>query len=354
MNAVGIGFAGVGFMGQVAHLRNYAHRQDCRVVAIAEPRADLAQQVAAEFGVSKIYRSHLELAADPDVQGVVASQPHLRNGLIAIPLLRAGKHVFIEKPMAGSTEEAEQIQRAADAAGVHVMVGVMKRYDTSVQLARGRLQELFASGELGALRRIRAFCFGGDWIQDAIPPITTTEIVPDDPAFSPIYPAWMDADQARQYQSYLNIMAHTINLLRCLYPKPLTVQTALAQNNNRLLHTALLSAEDGVLVEVAGGSVRAHAWQEETHFIFERGWLKLFTPSPLNRQARGSVEVYQYSDQKQAKREEMLPPIDWAFRRQADHFIECVRTGAEPLSSGRDTLHDMRLMEEIFRKMILY
>jgi predicted dehydrogenase len=36
MNAVGIGFAGVGFMGQVAHLRNYANRQDCHVVAIAE------------------------------------------------------------------------------------------------------------------------------------------------------------------------------------------------------------------------------------------------------------------------------------------------------------------------------
>ena len=80
----------------------------------------------------------------------------------------------------------------------------------------------------------------------------------------------MDADQARQYQSYLNIMAHTINLLRYLYPRPLAVQAVLAQNNNRLLHTALLSGEDSVIVEVAGGSVRAHTWQEETHFTFER------------------------------------------------------------------------------------
>jgi predicted dehydrogenase len=353
MNPVSIGFAGVGFMGQVAHLRNYARRQDCRVVAIAEPRSELAQRVAAEFDIPRVYHSHLDLAADPEVQGVVASQPHLHNGHIAIPLLHAGKHVFIEKPMAGSTDEAERIARTAEAAGVHVMVGLMKRYDTSVLVARERLTEFYASGELGALRRIRAFCFGGDWIQDAILPLSTAEIVPSDPSFTPVYPTWMDFDQARQFQSYLNIMAHTVNLVRYLYPGPMTVQTALGQRNNRLLHTALLTGEEGVIVEVAGGSLRAHAWQEETHFYFERGWVKLFTPPPLNRQARGCLEIYHSTDGKQARREELHPPIDWAFRRQADHFIECVRHNTPPISSGHDTLQDMHLMEDIFRKMIL-
>ena len=162
MTPVGIGFAGVGFMGQVAHLRNYAQNPECRIVAIAEPRPELAQLVADAFGVPKVYRSHEELAQDEEVQAVVASQPHLRNGSIAIPLLAAGKHVFIEKPIAGSLAEAQAIQQAADAAGVFVMVGLMKRYDTSVLEARERLQQFTASGELGKLRRIRAHCFGGD------------------------------------------------------------------------------------------------------------------------------------------------------------------------------------------------
>lgn len=93
MNPVRIGFAGVGYMGQVAHLRNYAGRSDCQVVALAEPRPELACRVAAAFDIPKVYRDHHELAADPEVQAVVASQPHLRNGAIAIPLLQAGKHV---------------------------------------------------------------------------------------------------------------------------------------------------------------------------------------------------------------------------------------------------------------------
>ena len=80
MSAIRVAFAGVGFMGQVAHLRNYAHREDCQVVAIAEPRAELAAKVAAAFGVPKIYADHRELIDDPNIDAVIASQPHLRNG----------------------------------------------------------------------------------------------------------------------------------------------------------------------------------------------------------------------------------------------------------------------------------
>jgi predicted dehydrogenase len=293
------------------------------------------------------------LLNDPDVQAVVASQPHLRNGHLAIPLLQAGKHVFIEKPMAGSHQEAIAIQQAALTGGAHVMVGLMKRHDTAVLAARESLQQFYASGELGRLQRIRAHCFGGDWIHDAHPPLTTQEGVPVDADFTPVFPAWMDAEQAKQFQNYLNIMAHNLNLVRYLYPGALTVQTAVARRAQRLLHTALLTGADGTLVELAGGSVRSHQWEEETHFYFERGWVKLFTPSPLNRQTRGHVEIYRNQDGKSGQSQTITPAIDWAFRRQASHFIACVRDGVEPVSSGRDTLEDMRLMEEIFRVMVL-
>jgi predicted dehydrogenase len=353
MIPIRIAFAGVGYMGQVAHLRNYAQREDCQVVAIAEPRPELACKVAAAFDVPTIYADHRQLVDDPSIDAVVASQPHLRNGHIAIPLLHAGKYVFTEKPMAGSWQEAQAMQAAAEAGGVHLMVGVMKRYDPSVLAARELLQELYASGDLGRLQRVRAHCFGGDWIQNAIPPITTTEAVPDDPTFVPSFTPWMDAEQAKQFQNYTNIMAHTVNLVRYLYPQPLTVQTAVARQEQRLLHTVLMTSAQEVLVELAGGGTRSHRWEEETHFYFERGWVKLFTPSPLNRQARGRVEVYRSEDNKAGERREMIPPIGWAFQRQAGHFVECVRERKEPASSGRDTIEDMRLMEEIFRKMIL-
>jgi len=353
MTPVRVAFAGVGYMGQVAHLRNYAFRDDCQVVAIAEPRPELARKVAATFGVPTIYTDHRQLLDDPNIDAVVASQPHLRNGHIAIPLLKAGKYVFTEKPMAGSLEEAQEIQAAAEQGGVHLMVGVMKRYDTSVLAARELLLGLYASGDLGRLQRVRAHCWGGDWIQNALPPISTTETVPNDDSFAPHFAPWMDADQAKQFQNYTNIMAHTVNLVRYLYPQPVTVQSCVARADNRLLHTVLMSGAEEVLVELAGGGTRSHKWEEETHFYFEKGWVKLFTPSPLNRQARGRVELYHSEDGKSGERREIIPPIGWAFQRQADHFIASVRDRKEPVSSGRDTLEDMRIMEDIFRKMIL-
>jgi len=353
MNPVKIAFAGVGYMGQVAHLRNYANREDCQIVAIAEPRPELARKVAQTYGIPKIYSSHVELVNDPEVQAVVASQPHLRNGHIAILLLRAGKHVFFFFPMAGSLAEAEAMQQAAEAGKALLMVGLMKRHDTAVLAARDILQKFTASGELGRLNRIRAHCFGGDWVHDALPPLSTTEAVPNDPEFKPNMPAWMDAEQGKQFQNYMNIMAHNVNLVRFLYPQPLTVQTAVGRKENYLMHTALLTGQDGVLVEFAGGSVRSHQWEEETHFYFDKGYVKLYTPTPLNRQTRGRVEIYHSEDGKEGQRQELTPRIDWAFRRQADHFIACVRDGVEPVSSGRDTVNDIRLMEEIFRVMIL-
>jgi predicted dehydrogenase len=353
MSKVRIAFAGVGYMGQVAHLRNYAFRDDCEVVAIAEPRPELARKVADAYGVTTLYSDHRQLLGDSTVDAVVASQPHLRNGHIAIPLLRAGKYVFTEKPMAASLEEAQAIQAAAEQGGVHLMVGVMKRHDPSVLAARDLLLGLYSGGDLGQLQRVRAHCWGGDWIQNALPPITTTENVPYDPEFEPHFAPWMDDEQAEQFQHYTNIMAHTVNLVRYLYPQPLTVQTVLARKEQRLLHTVLMSSPEGVLVELAGGGTRSHRWEEETHFYFERGWVKLFTPSPLNRQARGRVELYHSEDNKSGERREIIPPLGWAFQRQAGHFIECVRECKEPVSSGRDTLEDMRLMEEIFRRMTL-
>ena len=232
MSVIRVAFAGVGYMGQVAHLRNYAFRHDCQVVAIAEPRPELARKVADEFNVSTLYADHRQLLTDPNIDAVVASQPHLRNGHIAIPLLKAGKYVFTEKPMAGSLEEAEEIQAAAEQGGVHLMVGVMKRHDPAVLAARELLQGIFASGELGRLQRVRAHCWGGDWIQNAIPPLATTESVPYDPEFEPHFAPWMDADQAQQFQNYTNIMAHTVNLVRYLYPQPLTVQTCVARKSS--------------------------------------------------------------------------------------------------------------------------
>ncbi|MFQ6096946.1 MAG: Gfo/Idh/MocA family protein, partial [Armatimonadota bacterium] len=121
-----VGFVGAGFMGQVAHIRNYVGLSGCEIVALAERRRLLREQVAGRYDIPRTYESHEQLAADEDVEGVVAVLPHALNDQVACDLLEAGKHVLTEKPMASSLAAASRMVEAADAAGKRLMIGYMK------------------------------------------------------------------------------------------------------------------------------------------------------------------------------------------------------------------------------------
>src|SRR5258708_7706335 len=133
-----IGFVGVGYMGQAAHLRNYATLPGCTVVAIAELRPELGRQVAARYGVAHVYGSAEELLANEQLDGIVASQQYSRHGQVIPPLYAAGTSWH--------------------------MLGYHKRSDPAAVYARREIERLKASGELGALRYVRILMPAGDWV----------------------------------------------------------------------------------------------------------------------------------------------------------------------------------------------
>src|SRR5713226_7799361 len=171
----GIGFLGTGFMGQLAHLDNYATNPECQVVAIAEVRPKLAAAVAAKYGVPRVYTDHCELLADPEVQAVVCSQPFHNNYPLGKQVLQAGRSLITEKPMVTRLDDGQEMVDLARQMGVLYAVGFMKRYDPGVQSARLQIAELIDSGELGPLRLVDAYCFTGDWLQNVGHPVTVEE-----------------------------------------------------------------------------------------------------------------------------------------------------------------------------------
>jgi predicted dehydrogenase len=339
---VKLGFVGCGFMGQLAHLANYADNSKCELLAVAELRDELREKVADKYGIPRRYRSHAELAADPEVEAVVAILPHVQNASVAVPLLEAGKHVLVEKPMAGSAANAERMARAAAENGVHLMVAFMKRYDPGVEIARDIIAEAQLTGELGAITFVRAHVFGGDWICNLGRPITTGEAHPPVEGGGP---DWMIPERQGLFQNYNNIVAHNMNLVRYLLDFKGEPEARHADFGTRTKMTLL--GFDGVMCSLEWGGIASHKWDEETKVYFERGWVDVKTPPPLLKNVPAQVEVYRMGDTK-----EISYPIaawEWAFKRQADHFVECVLTGHEPRSSGSDSVMDMRASESVFR-----
>src|SRR5215208_3211876 len=113
-----------GFLAQSVHLPHFAVLPGCQLLALAEVRRDLGEQVVARHAIRRLYPDHHALAGDPEIDAVAVSAPYALQGEIARDCLAAGKHVFMEKPLAVSLAQAERILAAARASGARLMVAM--------------------------------------------------------------------------------------------------------------------------------------------------------------------------------------------------------------------------------------
>ena len=343
--SLGIGFVGVGMVGQVAHLANYIDIADCKIVALAELRPELGRKAAARYGVKKVYQSHRELLTDDEVEAVVVvTRPHA-HGPIVLDALEAGRHVLSEKPMAHTLAQALRLVEAAERRKLRYAVGFMKRHDAGAQMAKAMLDGLRASGELGRIVLMRAWCYGGDFRCGTSDFVMTDESRPDGLTTWPVTPAWIPAASVQDYAGFLNVFLHDLNIIRHLAgAEPEVRAVDFSRRNGRLV--MLDFKEFPGMLEMA--EIGSYDWQEGVEILFEKGRLTLQFPSPLLRNTPARVQLTRAG----RSIETLTPraPWSWAFKRQAEAFVADVTSGNEPLAGGRDALGDLRLAEAIWRR----
>ncbi|HMB78901.1 MAG TPA: Gfo/Idh/MocA family oxidoreductase [Vicinamibacterales bacterium] len=145
---VGVGIVGLGF-GEHVLLPAFRAHAACEVVGVAAGRPDRARAIAARERLTA-YDGWQDLVGDPRVQAVVVATPPALHAPIAIAALRAGKHVFCEKPLADGLAAAGQMAAAAVAAGTANMVDF--EFPDIPQWTRAR--QILESGALGRLRHV--------------------------------------------------------------------------------------------------------------------------------------------------------------------------------------------------------
>jgi predicted dehydrogenase len=155
---VGVAVAGFGWMGRV-HTQAYArvvhHYPELplvpELVTVADEAPGRAEQAAEQFGFATATRDWRELAADPRVQAVSVTAPNFLHRQIGVTLARAGKHLWIEKPVGLTSDDAGAVADAVRQAGVQGTVGFNYRNVPAVAAAR----DLVADGRLGAVTHAR-------------------------------------------------------------------------------------------------------------------------------------------------------------------------------------------------------
>jgi predicted dehydrogenase len=145
MAQLNFGVIGVGEMGR-RHAENLRLSvPGATLAAIADVSRARSSQVANELGVAATYDDVEALVARPEIQVVVISSPPKFHAPSIIAAAKAGKHVFCEKPLALTLEDADAALDAVARAGVMLQVGHMRRYDPPYVAAKKRID----AGEIG-------------------------------------------------------------------------------------------------------------------------------------------------------------------------------------------------------------
>ncbi|GGN48280.1 oxidoreductase [Streptomyces albiflavescens] len=162
VRSLGVAVVGFGWMGRV-HTQAYARVPHHfpglslrpELVAVADEVPGRAEEAAAQYGFATAARDWREVAADSRVQAVSIAAPNFLHREIGTTMAEAGKHIWIEKPVGLTAEDARAVSDAVAKAGVQGTVGFNYRNAPAVAAAR----ELIASGELGAVTHVRIRLF---------------------------------------------------------------------------------------------------------------------------------------------------------------------------------------------------
>ncbi len=139
-----VGVVGLGYWGPNL-ARNFAAIAGCQLAWCCDGSEAARARVASMFPGTRLTGELDELLADPELDAVALATPVPTHAQLAVRVLEAGKHCFVEKPLAQSVADAERVVAVAQAAGRVLMVGHLLEYHPGVR----KLKELADSGELG-------------------------------------------------------------------------------------------------------------------------------------------------------------------------------------------------------------
>lgn len=234
----------------------YHDAKIARVTAFAGRDAANLTTLAAQYGVPRTYTDWRELLQDPDVEVVHIVTPPDKHAEMAIAALRAGKHVFVEKPLATTNEDAQAILSAARAAGKLAGINFVMRYDPLYQTA----QTIAREGWLGPLTHVGFENYASD------------EGLGDDHWF------W---DPVTSGGIFVEHGVHFFDIIGAIAGAP--ARDVLGQTWTRKDGTnkedrvqALVTYQNGIEASFYHGFNRPGALEKQTaHFAFERGHVTL-------------------------------------------------------------------------------
>lgn len=289
--------------------------------AVVDQDAERAAESGMQHGVPA--RTLDEVLADPGIDAVVIATPAATHAQIAVRSLEAGKHVFVEKPLALTLEAAEDVRRAAQRAGRIVMVGHLLRYHPAFL----KLQDLVAEGALGRVLHVDSMRLNLGRIR-------------------------------REENSLWSFAPHDISMILALMgSEPSHVRafgSSFLDNDITDVTTTNLAFDSGqsALVHVSW----LHPVKEQRLTIVgDRGMAVFDDGQPWSSKLRLYQHEVRWVDgipvPERAAAEDVALDAGEPLRLECEHFLQCVSSGETPRTDAEEGIRVLKVLQEAQRWM---
>ena len=342
-----LGFIGGGFFSQVTHLPCYSKLPECRLAAACDIRPGIRDYLSEKFRIPYIYARPEELLEKTNVDAVVISLPRPCTGPAVEMALDAGKHVFSEKPMAMTYQQAKKLAEQSRKTGMTYSIGFMKRHDDGVAEYKSEIQKLLQSGNLGELQHVMLENFTTDY---AVPiPEHYREKRSENASLPewPSFPEYLPKNFYNDYTATINVTSHDFNLVRYIFGndlQPLYFNVMAGKSQIALLRGKHCD------FSLNFGKSTCGQWHQVISSYFQNGYIRLKLPSPLDMGKSAAIETA-----KQGQTHYWRPDPDesrWCFMNQAREFLDAVSLQNEVKNTGEDALLDMALINTLWSSFI--
>lgn len=320
---------GIGYWGPNL-LRNFSALPNCAVKYAVDFSPERRSFVETNFSRTKATASVAEVLDDPEVKAVVIATPAATHFTLARDVLNAGKHVFVEKPLATTVAEVDELGKIAAARGLTVMAGHTFIYNNAVR----HVKKLIDAGDLGEVRYIYSQRLNLGRIRSDIDALWN--FAPHDIS---IISYWL-GDPAplfvqRQGMAYMQDGIEDVVFLNVVYPGKVMAN----------IHVSWLDPQK-VRKMIVVGSKKMVVYDDiadDKIAIYDKG---------IDRKAilgenmdfdhpRGPEFNYRSGDI-------LLPNVKFIepLRTEADHFLDCIRTGKTPMTGIAHARNVVAVLEQ--------
>jgi len=310
-------------------LRNFSSLPNCRVKYVVDASEDRRRFVETNYPLTKALESVDSVWADEEVDAVIIATPAGSHFELSKKALQAGKHIFVEKPLATTVAEVDELERIGKEVGKVIMAGHTFIYNSAVRYVK----ELIDSGELGDLRYIYSQRLNLGRIRSDIDALWN--FAPHDIS---IIQYWLGDPEplsvSRQGMDYIQDGVDDVVFLSLVYPNKVMANIHVSWLDPQKVRKMIVVGSKKMVVydDVSDNKIAIYdKGIDRLHVLGEHMDFDSISPNEFSHRS-GDL---------------LLPQINFKepLRTEAEHFVECILKGSTPITGVKHAKHVVSILE---------